>query len=159
VPHDIIKPYNYTKVTTDLNGAIRLQFKISNSFNLETIKTDPIERIAHRQDVLVKDAVGSDQGGVKNSGVPSDPEEFTIDLENTVKNELIAKVKEKVAELPKMMYDLAKHRESEDDLDGAGELYFRYLEITPDNKSPERAHAADFLRESFDLHPQAIIVE
>jgi hypothetical protein len=159
LPHDIIKPYNYTKVTTDLNGAIRLQFKISNSFNLETIKTDPIERIAHRQDVLVKDAVGSDQGGVKNSGVPSDPEEFTIDLENTVKNELIAKVKEKVGELPKMMYDLAKHRESEDDLDGAGELYFRYLEITPDNKSPERAHAADFLRESFDLHPQAIIVE
>jgi predicted nuclease with TOPRIM domain len=80
-------------------------------------------------------------------------------LENTVKTELVAKVKEKVAELPKMLYDLAKHRESEDDLDGAGELYFRFLEITPDNKSPERAHAADFLRESFDLHPQAITVE
>ena len=159
VSHDIVKPYNYTKVTTDLNGAIRLQFKISNSFNLDTIKTDPIERSAHRQDVLVRDALGSDQGGVKNSGVPSDTEEFSNDLEGTVKNELIAKVKEKVGDLPKMMYDLAKHKESEDDLDGAGELYFRFLEITPDNKSPERAHATEFLKESFNLRPQTITVE
>lgn len=159
VTKDIIKPYNYTKVTTELNGTIRLQFKISNSFNLETIKTDPIERSDHRQDVLVKDAVGSDQGGIKNAGVPSDPGEFTIDLENNVKNELVAKVKDKVAELPKMLYDLAKHRESEDDLDGAGELYLRFLEITPDDKSAERTHAMEFLKESFNLQPQAITTE
>jgi hypothetical protein len=159
VPHDIIKPYNYTKVTTDLNGAINLQFKISNSFDQTVIKTDPVQKSDHRQDVLVKGAEGSDQGGIKNLGADSNLVEFTNLLETAVQNELVAKVKEKVAELPKMLYDLAKHRESEDDLDGAGELYLRFLEITPDNKSPERAHAAEFLKESFNLQPQAITAE
>ncbi len=159
VTKDIVKPYNYTKVTTDLNGAIKLQFKISNSFNQDIIKTDPIERTDHHQDIQLKDVMGSDQGGIKNSGVPSNPEEFTNQLESSVRDELVAKVKEKVAELPKMLYDLAKHRESEDDLEGAGELYLRYLEITADDKSPERAHATDFLKENFDLRPQAIAAQ
>jgi hypothetical protein len=159
VSRDIVKPYNYTKLTTDLNGDIKLQFKITNSFNQETIKTDPIERPAHRQDIQIVGAEGTDQQGIKNVGVPSNSDEFTIELENSVRNELVAKVKEKVAELPKMLFDLAKHRENEDDLDGAGELYLRYLEITPDNKSQERSHALDFLKENFDLRPQVLAAQ
>jgi hypothetical protein len=80
-------------------------------------------------------------------------------LENSVRDELVTEVKKKVAELPLKMYGIAKAREAEDDLDGAGELYLRFLEITPDDKSNERAHAVDFLKENFDLRPQVIATQ
>jgi hypothetical protein len=36
-------------------------------------------------------------------------------------------------------------------MDGAGEEYVLYLNATPDGPSPERAEAAKFLRDQFNL--------
>jgi hypothetical protein len=33
-------------------------------------------------------------------------------------------------------------------------LYRRFLEITPDDKSVERTHAMEFLKDNFNLQPQ-----
>jgi hypothetical protein len=153
-PQDEIRKYNYTKLTTDLDGTIKLQFRIADALTGQTTKTDPIERPAHQQDVQLLEVRGDDVAGIKNSGVESKPEEFRSNLENAVRDELVAKVKEKVAELPLKMYGIAKAREAEDDLEGAGELYRRFLEITPDDKSVERTHAMEFLKDNFNLQPQ-----
>jgi hypothetical protein len=158
-PQDEIRKYNYTKLTTDLDGSIKLQFRIVDTLSGQTTKTDPIERPAHLRDVQLLDVRGDDVDGVKNSGVPSNPEEFTIQLENAVRDELVSEVKKKVAEFPLKMYGIAKAREAEDDLQGAGELYLRFMEFTPDDKSVERVHATEFLKENFNLRPQVIATQ
>jgi hypothetical protein len=158
-PQDEIRKYNYTKLTTDLDGTIKLQFRIADALTGQTTKTDPIERPAHQQDVQLLEVRGDDVDGIKNSGVDSKPEEFRSNLENAVRDELVAKVKEKVAELPLKMYGIAKAREAEDDLEGAGELYRRFLEITQDDKSVERTHASEFLKDNFNLRPQVIATQ
>ena len=66
-------------------------------------------------------------------------------LENSAREELIAAVRKKVEELPIKIYQSASSREKEDDLDGAGEEYLRYLNLTQENDSVERTHAKQFL--------------
>jgi hypothetical protein len=158
-PQDEIRKYNYTKLTTELDGSIKLQFRIADALTGQTTKTDPIERPAHQENVQLEDVRGDDVDGIKNSGVASNPDEFRSNLETAVRDELVTKVKEKVGELPLKMYGIAKAREAEDDLEGAGELYLRFLEITPDDKSVERTHAMEFLKENFNLRPQAIATQ
>jgi hypothetical protein len=84
----------------------------------------------------------------------TDPAEFMTALENSARDELIAAVRKKVEELPLKMYPSANNREKEDDLDGAGETYMRFLNLTREDDSPEREHAKQFLLENFNMRPE-----
>ena len=76
-------------------------------------------------------------------------------LENAPLNELIAAVRKKVEALPAKIYQTASGREKEDDLDGAGEAYLRFLNLTHEDNSIERVHARQFLRENFNMPPES----
>jgi hypothetical protein len=76
-------------------------------------------------------------------------------LENSARDELIAAVRKKVEALPMKMYQSANAREKEDDLDGAGEAYLRFLNLTREDNSVERTHAKHFLLESFNMQPES----
>ena len=55
--------------------------------------------------------------------------------------------------LPREVYDAGKSREQEENVDGAGEYYLRYLSCTTENGSAERRHAKEFLAEKFNMRP------
>ena len=65
------------------------------------------------------------------------------------------RVRKRVEELPAKIYLSASTREKEDDLDGAGESYMRFLKLTKENSSVERVHAKQFLMTNFNMQPKA----
>jgi hypothetical protein len=85
----------------------------------------------------------------------TDQAAFMTALETSARDELIAAVRKRVEELPAKIYQSASTREKEDDLDGAGEEYLRYLNLTKEDNSVERIHAKQFLIESFNMRPKA----
>jgi hypothetical protein len=153
---DIIRPYTYHRKTININGAIQLQFRIIDSLSGQSSSLVPITREDHKKDVLLEDVKPEDTRGVKSAGAATDPAEFMTELENSARKELIEAVRKRVEELPAKIYQSAGEREKEDDLDGAGESYLRYLHLTREDKSPERAHAKQFLMENFNMRPETI---
>jgi len=153
VTRDIIRPYTYQKKIINITGAIQLQFRIVDSLSEHRTELVPITREEHKKDILLVDVKPEDTKGVKSSGTITDPAEFMTALENSAREELIAAVRKKVEELPIKIYQSANSREKEDDLDGAGEEYLRYLNLTHENDSVERTHAKQFLAVSFNMTP------
>jgi hypothetical protein len=116
---------------------------------------DPIgvDKEDSKQYVMVEDVKADDTEGVKLGGTTPDTRELQTALENGARDELIQKVQLKVQELTREVYDAGKSREQEENVDGAGEYYLRYLSCTPENGSAERRHAKEFLAEKFNMRP------
>ena len=93
--------------------------------------------------------------GIKSTGTLTDPAGFMTALENSARDELIAAVRKKVEALPATIYQKASGREKEDDLDGAGEAYLRFLNLTKEDNSVERVHAKQFLMANFNMLPES----
>jgi len=155
VTKDIIRPYTYHKKIINITGVIQLQFRIGDSLSEPRTDLVPIKREEHKKDVLLEDVKPEDTMGVKSAGTVTDPAEFMTTLENSARDELIAAVRKRVEELPRKMYQNASAREKEDDLDGAGEAYLRFLNLTREDNSVERIHAKQFLLESFNMRPES----
>jgi hypothetical protein len=94
--------------------------------------------------------------GVQSAGTVTDPAEFMTSLENSARDELIAAVRKKVDLLPGKIYQKAVDREKESDLDGAGEAYLRFLNLTKQDNSIQRVHARQFLMENFNMLPESV---
>jgi hypothetical protein len=152
---DIIRPYTYHKKTINIAGVIQLQFRIGESLSEPRTNLVPVGREEHKQDILIEDVKPEDTLGIKSSGTVTDPAEFMTALENSARDELIAAVRKKVEALPAKMYQNASAREKEDDLDGAGEGYVRFLNLTREDNSAERTHARQFLLDNFNMQPAA----
>jgi len=134
---------------------IQLQFRISDSLSEQRTNLVPISREEHKKDILLEDVKPEDTKGIKTSGTMTDQAAFMTALETSARDELIAAVRKRVEELPAKIYQSASTREKEDDLDGAGEEYLRYLNLTKEDNSVERIHAKQFLIESFNMRPKA----
>ena len=154
VTKDVIRPYAYHKKTINITGVIQLQFRIGDALSEPQTDLVPIAREEHKKDILLEDVKPEDTEGIKSAGTMTDPAEFMTALENSARDELIAAVRKKVEELPLKMYPSANNREKEDDLDGAGETYMRFLNLTREDDSPEREHAKQFLLENFNMRPE-----
>lgn len=153
VTKDIIRPYTYHKRVINITGVIRLQFRIGDALAEPRTDLVPITREEHKKDILLEDVKSDDTQGIKSAGTTTDSAEFMTALENSARDELIAAVRTKVEALPRKMYEKASGREKEDDLDGAGEAYLRFLNLTREDDSVERIHAKKFLMESFNMTP------
>jgi len=134
---------------------IQLQFRIGDSLSEQRTNLVPISREEHKKDVLLEDVKPEDTKGIKSSGTMTDTSEFMTALENSARDELIVAVRKRVEELPLKIYQSASAREKEDDLDGAGEAYLRFLNLTKEDNSVERVHAKKFLIDSFNMRPIA----
>ena len=104
-----------------------------------------------KQFVTLTEVNPSDVNGVKTQYTMPDTTELHRELENKAREDLIAKVREKIVELPHKIYDAARQKEQEGYVDDAGEAYMRYLNVAPGDQIDERDHAQKFLREQFDF--------
>jgi hypothetical protein len=153
VTTDVIRSYTYTKRTINLSGAIQLQFRVGDSLTGQMSEPVIAAKEDHKQFVLLENVKPEDTEGIKVTGTPPDTAEFLTALESATLDALVKAVRERVEELPKKIFQNASSRESESDLDGAGEFYLRYLKITPDTPNDEHQRAKRFLQEQFNMEP------
>jgi len=151
---DVVRPYTYHKRIINITGVIQLQFRIGESLSEPRTNLVPISREEHKQDVLLEDVKPEDTKGIQSSGTVTDTSQFMTALENSARDELIAAVRKRVEELPLKIYQTGSSHEKEEDLDGAGESYLRFLNLTKEDNSPERIHAKQFLLTSFNMRPE-----
>jgi hypothetical protein len=157
VTTDVIRNYTYTKRTVDLSGIVRLQFRIGDSLSGQMAEAVPISKEAHQQYVLLENVKPEDTEGVKVTGTVPDSVEFLTGLESSALDALVAAVRSRVEQLPRKIYEAASSRETEGDLDGAGESYLRFLKLTRSGDSTERKHAQQFLLDQFNMQPASNI--
>jgi len=153
VTTDVIRSYTYTKRTIDLRGTVRLQFRIGDSLSGQMADAVPISKEAHEEYVLLENVKPEDTQGIKATGTLPDQVEFLTGLETSALDALVAAVRIRVEQLPRKIYEAASSRESEGDLDDAGESYLRFLNLTRADDSTERKHAQQFLLEQFNMQP------
>jgi hypothetical protein len=148
---DDIRPYQYTLKTIDIKNRIKLQFRIGRTQSGQAGDAVIVEKEDPKQFELVEDVKADDTEGVKTKETTPNTREMQTALENSSRDALVEAVRAKVLELPRKIYDEAKSREKEENLDDAGEAYMRYLCVTPADNQPERVHAEQFLREQFNF--------
>ena len=155
VTQDVIRPYQYTRRTIDIDNTIKLQFRIGDTLSGQMGDAIVVEKQDLRHVVLLENVKPEDSQGVKMGGTIPSTSEMQTALENAARDELNEKVLLKVRELPQNIYDRAKSQEQEMNVDGAGEYYLRYLSCTSENGSAERRHAKEFLEEKLNMRPDA----
>jgi hypothetical protein len=157
VTEDVIRPYTYTRRTIDLSGAIQLQFRVGDTFSGQMAELVPTTKEVHKQFVLLENVKPEDTTGIKAAGSQPDEGEFLTELESSALEALVMAVRKRVEELPQKIYAQATSRESDSDLDGAGESFLRFLNSVRGEDSNEQKHARQFLGEQFNMHPIASI--
>jgi len=155
VTRDIIRPYHYTRKTIDIKNTIRLQFRLGETLNGQMDDAVLVDKSDPRQFILLEDVKPDDTEGVKLAGTTPNSKEMQTALENAIRDELIAAVQLKVKELPLRIYNEAKSKEQEENVDGAAEEYLRFLSCTVEDGSAERQHAKSFLAQQFNMRPEA----
>lgn len=151
ITRDVIRPYHYTLKTVDIKNTIRLQFRIGETLSSKMGDAVIVTKEDPRQFVLTEDVKPDDTEGVKPTGTTPNTRELQTALENSVRDVLIEAVRSKVKDLPQRIYDEAKLREQNENLDGAAEAYLRFLNCTKGNASADRKHALSFLKEQFNI--------
>jgi hypothetical protein len=148
---DVIRPYTYKKTTYDVQNRVLLQFRIDDLFTGRKGEPVQVKEQDAKKFVTLTDVNASDANGVKSEYTLPDFPELLNQLDIKAREELIARVREKVSELPHTLYDVARQKEQDGYTEDAGELYMRYLNVAPAEQSEERDHAAKFLRDQFNF--------
>jgi len=151
VSEPIYHTYKYTRRTITIHGAIKLQFHIEDPLNAQIGDPVVVDKKVEKPFVLLEGVNAEDTEGIKTSGTAPDIPQIMSALESDTLESLVSAVRKKVEDLPKIMYHNATTSEAAGDLDGAGELYMRYLKIAPGSETEERTRATNFLREQFNM--------
>ncbi len=150
-PQDVVDPYNYTRTTVDLAGAIELAFRIVDIGGNLIEPTTPLKQESHKTYVLLENVKAEDTEGVRAQTATPDELAFMTDLETQSRNALIKTIHEKFVHLPEKTLEDARKHARDNDLEGAAEEYVIYLNATPDAASPAREEAVRFLRDHFNV--------
>jgi hypothetical protein len=148
---DIIRPYMYKKTTYDVLNRVVLQFRIDDVYNGQKGEPVQVQEEDRKKFVTLTDVNASDVNGIKAEYTLPDMTELQTELENKARADLIAKVHEKIVELPHKIYDVARQKEKDGYVDDAGEEYMRYLSVAPADEMNEREHAEKFLQDQFNF--------
>lgn len=148
---DNVKPYTYTRKTTDLSATVDVGFRIVDSSGAVIATNPSVKRTAQKQYVVLEGVNPEDTKNVKQSGAPPDEAQFMNNVEIEARIALIKDVKEKVETLPSKILAQAKQKTMDGDNDGTAEAYILYLNSTPDAPTPEREDAKRFLRDQFNM--------
>lgn len=148
---DIIRPYTYKKTTYDVLNRVVLQFRIDDVYNSQKGEPVQVQEEDKKKFVTLTDVNASDVNGVKAEYTMPDMTELQTQLENKARESLIAKVHEKMLDVPHKIYDVARQKEQDGYVDDAGEEYMRYLSVAPADQVEERDHAVKFLSDQFNF--------
>jgi hypothetical protein len=150
-PEAVLEPYNYTKKTIDVTAVVELAFRLTDTSGSVIDTTPSIQREDHKTYVVLENVKPEDTEDVKALNTPPDDAQFVSDLELQARDALVKAIGEKAAHLPEKILQQARQRSQQQDIDGAAAEYIVFLNSTPDNGSPERAEAAVFLRDHYNL--------
>lgn len=150
-PEAVLEPYNYTKKTIDVTAVVELAFRLTDPSGNSLDSTPSIHREDHKTYVVLENVKPEDTEGVKAMNTPPDEVQFVTDMELQARDALVKSISEKASHLPEKILQQARQRSQQQDMDGAAAEYIVFLNSTPDNGSPERAEAAGFLRDHFNL--------
>jgi len=150
-PEAVLEPYNYIRTTIDLTAVVELAFRLTDTSGSLIDSTPSIQREDHKTYVVLENVKPEDTEGVKAMNTPPDEVQFVTDLELQARDALVKAIGEKAAHLPERLLQQARQRSQQQDIDGAAAEYIVFLNSTPDNGSPERAEAASFLRDHYNL--------
>lgn len=148
---DIIRSYSYKKTTYDVLNRVVLQFRIDDLFNNQKGESVQVPAEDKKQFITLTDVNPSDVNGIKSQYTLPDLTELQTQLENKAREDLIAKVHDKIVELPHKIYEVGRQKEQDGYVDDAGEAFMRYLSVAPADQIEEREHAEKFLREQFNF--------
>jgi hypothetical protein len=152
VSDDVVSPYNYTRTTLELTNIVELSFRIMDSTG--NILGDPIHVLKGDQPkkfVILENVKPEDTKGVKQIDAPPDELQLMSDVEIEARDTMVKAALDKVQQLPLMVLTQARTKTANSDLEGAAELYVLYLNCTPATPTPERAEAAKFLADNFNI--------
>ena len=155
VTENIIRPYTYIKKTVTLTGTIAMQFRVFDSSSNDPMV--PINKQEPKTYTVLENVKPEDTTGIKEMGAEVDQAEFLAAVENDASASLVAAVLQSVEQLPHKIYEKAKEQEAEQDVDGAGEAYLRFLELLPNDSSPEATRARQFLHDHFNMSPASMV--
>ena len=150
-PEGVLEPYNYTKKTIDVSAVVELAFRLSDPSGNTAGSIPSIRRDDHKTYVVLENVKPEDTEGVRALNTPPDEAQFVTDLELQARDALVKSVSEQASHLPEKILQRARQRSQQQDIDGAAVEYIVYLNSTPDNGSPDRAEAAGFLHDHFNL--------
>jgi hypothetical protein len=148
---DDIRTYQYTERTIEIKNNIKLQFSIGRAQGGAMWTPDVVGMEDPQKIVLVQDVKSDDTDGVKLNETTPNTQELQTALGIKVRDQLIAAVGKRVRDLPKAIFDDARSRVQEQNLDDAGEAYMRYLCVVPATKTPERIEAEKFVQDQFNF--------
>jgi hypothetical protein len=147
----VVESYHYTKKTIDLRASAEIEFQFRDRAGNFVGQPADVRKDKHSTTVVLQDVKAEDTEGITNQGVEPDGAQFLTDLEIDSRNALVKAVRERAAELPAAVLQVARRLTQQGDTDGAAELYVLYLNATPQVASPERDEAVKFLRNQFNL--------
>ena len=127
VTQDVIRPYQYTRRTIDIDNIVKLQFRIGDTLSGQMGDAVVIEKHDSKRVVLLENVKPEDTEGIKMGGTAPNTSEMQTALENQARDELNEQVLLKVRELPEKIYQTARSNEGEMNLDGAGENHYLAL--------------------------------
>jgi hypothetical protein len=148
---DDIRTYQYTERTIAIKNNIKLQFSIGRAQGGAMWTPDVVGMEDPQKIVLVEAVKPDDTDGVKLNEAPPNTQELQTALGIKVRDQLIAAVGKRIRDLPKAIFDEARTRVQEQNLDDAGEAYMRYLCVVPAEKTPERVEAEKYLQGQFNF--------
>ena len=149
---DVTRSYQYIQKTAHIKNTIKLQFRIGDILSGRMGDPISVEKDDPKDFVTLQDVKADDLNNIKRDETAPDQTELQTALENDVRNDLVQKVLLQVQELPHQIYEVGKSREQEENDDGAGEYYLRFLSCTTENGTAEREHAKVFLAQKFNMH-------
>ncbi len=147
----VIADYRYIERTTEVTGAVELRFRIGSVLDEGKDEEVPVSKSTHQTFVVDEGVKPEDTEDIKSHGIEPDLDSIKGALESEAKDELIAKVRSRIDELPMKIYKSARSLEDQSDLEGAGEGYLRFLKLTQDTGSDEQRHAKAFLLDNFNM--------
>ncbi|MGA7340866.1 MAG: hypothetical protein WBE72_10260 [Terracidiphilus sp.] len=148
---DVERPYTYSQINYRLKIVVALQFRILDNAGDEVVEEIPIRSDAPKEYAVLQNVKPEDTEGIRIEGVIPNDSDFLEEDEYKARDELIAKAKARVAELPGIVLSRADRKAADGDNDGAAELYILYLNSTPVADTPERLRARKFLADNFNF--------
>jgi hypothetical protein len=145
------QPYTYTENTHHLKATVELGFVIQDMSERVIVPTVPIPETQEQTFTVLENVRPDDTMGVHPQGEVPTPTQFLEKVENTARDELLSKAKEKVIGLPPLILQTADRKAAESDSDGAAELYMLYLDSTAPEATPERKKAQKFLLDTYNF--------
>ena len=148
----ILSPYNYTQTTLELTDIVELSFRILDSGgNILGAPSHVMKGDQPKKFTILQNIKPDDTMSVKAIDAQPDETQLMTDVEIEARDTMVKAARDRVQELPQKILAQARALVASNDLDDAGEQYVLYLNCTPAAATTERAEAARFLSDNFNI--------